>query len=176
MRPWLAVNETIILALHKLLSTILTLPIEAQRQRLISLIAMPVCDVYTSATQLSSLPPPLQCMTQTCTQLPVDPHCELNQGFKIPPRVLSPAFDTSFASTAGGWFAVVTWIPWSWICSRPLCAASRCPLQAPTEPAWDRAWTENCLLRLGMNKLSFTEGKFKPKGVPATHGWYYSTN
>lgn len=91
-------NETIIVTLDKLLSATLTLSIDAHRQWLISLVAMPVCDFYTFATQLSSLPPPLQAVTQPCIQLPADPHCDLNQGFKIPPRVLSPAFDTSSAS------------------------------------------------------------------------------
>lgn len=165
-RPWLVVNETIILTLDKLLSAVLALSIDAHRQWLISLVAMPVCDVYTFATHLSSLSPPSQGMTQPCTQLSVDPHCELNEGFKIPPQVLSPP---ALPAPGGGWFAVVTWIPWSWICSRPLCAACRCPLQTPTETPRDRAWTENCLLRLGMKTL-------KPKGVPATHGWYHSTN
>lgn len=102
--------------------------LDAYRPRLISLIAMPVCDVYTFATQPSSLPPPLQCMTQPCAHNCLWTYI-VNQiralksfpWFSVqPPKPALPA-------SVNRWFAVVIWTRCSWICSRLLSALKALP-------------------------------------------------
>lgn len=133
--------------------------LDAYRQQLISLIAMPACEClhlrYSAlfpAPSIARHDPALQ------TQLPVVLHCEPNQGFKIPPLVLSPASKPSSASTSRRVVCCsdpnTLQLDLQWTASCCESAASRSQLQTLLETPWDGAGTENCAsFNLGMNKL-----------------------
>lgn len=151
--------------------------LDAYRQQLISLIAMPACDVYTFATQPSSLPPALQGMTQPCTHNCLWSYI-VNQirALKSLPWFSVQPPNPALPAQVAGWFAVVTRIPCSWICSGLLLAVKALPpgvhyklfFKHPGMEPGLKTVPPSTLGWINSENTVFCRGQFKAKGVPVT--------